>query len=945
MEKGRLFAQASRLHCLVASAALIGLPASALAQAAPAPDARAAQVADDRITQTAPSDLDEVVVSGSRIARDGFQQPTPVTVVGSEEIQRAMRATVADYLNTLPSFGTPTSSANPGIGVSGAGTSLLNLRNLGSGRTLVMLDNRRVVASSNGGGVDVNTLPMTLVSRVEVVTGGASAAWGADAVAGVVNFMLNHNYEGLGVNAQYSLSQEGDNENDKIDVTIGRAFAGGRARFVGAATYSRSPQIVRVSSRDWWKDWAVVPNPAFTAINGQPRRITVAGAAPFELSTGGVIVSGPLRGTQFIGPNGNTIPYNFGNPAGVLQWGGDESNATSQMRNLTNALTYKSLFGHGRYELSEAITLFSEASYGNSVVHTDSLFYSRNGNLTITANNAFLNPTVRQQLLAANQPSFRMGALVANGPPPGSRNERTAHREVVGAEGRFGSDWKWNAYYQRGDVKVHTQTFNNPLISRFNQAVDAVRDPATGAIVCRSTLTSPTNGCVPYNIFGQGAVSAQAQDWVFGTIPFQKTKLTQDVVSADISGSVFSLPAGRVSVAFGADYYKDTADARSDAESNARNYFTGNFQPFSGEVSVREAFAETAVPIFRDVPFAKYAEVNAAVRLTDYSTSGTVKTWKLGVSYEINDDLRLRVTRSRDIRAPTLANLFTRGQTGTQAVLDPTVNRTFIVLANTRGNPELRPEKADTWTGGIVYRPSWLPGVGMSVDYYRIRVKGAISSISSQQTVLQCVAGNTSLCNLIIRDASGVITQIDIVPTNINLLATSGVDSEINYRREIGPGSLTLRALGSYLGQYDETAANGNRRKLAGGIGDFVSSQPKFKGNLSATYDQDPFSISARVRIIGKAKLDTTWRSGVDVDDNSIPSIGYLDLQGSYTLPTGLAEHAELSFAIDNVLNTEPPRVSAVPNTTAYQVVAPSTRLDLYDGIGRSFRVGLRLKF
>lgn len=931
---------------LACSASLIGFASLTLVPGAAQAQTQAARTVDAPGSAQASevTDLESVVVTGSRIARDGFQQPTPVTVVGVQEIQRAGKSAIADYLNQLPSFGVPTSPSNPGPGVSGAGTAQLNLRNLGTGRTLVLLDNRRVVASSNGGGVDINTLPTTLIDRVEVVTGGASAAWGADAVAGVVNFVLNHNYTGLGVSAQAGISQEGDNENEKFDLTYGRAFANGRGHFVAAAQYSRSPDIVRIRTRDWWENHAVVPNPRFVAGNGQPRLITVQGAGPFEVATGSVIVSGPLRGTQFRGPAGTPAPFNFGNPAGVLQWNGDETQATSELRNLTNALTYKSVFGHARYDLNEKITLFAEASYGNSVVHTDSLFYSRNGNLTILADNAFIDPVTRARLVAANQANFRVGLLVANGPPPGSRNERTAVREVVGAEGTLFGDWKWNAYYERGDVKVLTRTFNNPLISRFNQAVDAVRNSA-GQIVCRSTLTNPTNGCVPYNIFGQGAVSAEAQAWVFGTVPFQRTKLTQDVFSADVSGTLFELPAGGVSVAVGGDYYKDTASITADDQSIARNYFTGNFQPFVGAVNVKEAFAETVVPLLKDLPLVKYAELNAAARITDYSTSGKVVTWKLGASYEATDDLRFRITRSRDIRAPTLANLFTRGSTGTQQVFDPITNRNFAVLANTRGNPILKPEKADTWTGGVVYRPSWAPGLGMSVDYYNIKVRGAIASITSQQTVLQCAAGNAALCALIFRDATNAIIQVDIVPTNINLLATSGFDMEVDYRREVGPGSITLRALGSNLRQYDETDANGVTRKLAGGIGDFVGSQPKFKGNLSATYDQGPFSVTARTRFYGEAKLDTAWVEGVDVDDNSVPKIAYLDLQASYEFSTPYTQKAEVTVSVDNIFNTDPNRVSAVPNTTPYQVVAPDTRLDLYDAIGRSFRIAVRAKF
>lgn len=884
--------------------------------------------------------LDEVVVTGSRIAANGFQQPTPVTVLGAAEIQREVPTTVANYLNTLPAFGNPVSSANPAPGVSGGGASLLNLRNLGVNRTLVLLDNRRVVSSSPGGGVDINTLPTGLIQRVEVVTGGASAAWGADAVSGVVNFVLNHGYDGVTFDASTGISEEGDNWNAKVGLTYGRPFAGGRGHVLAAGEFSRQPDIVRIDSRDWWRNWAVVPNPAFRAGNGQPSRITVPWAGPAELAEGGVITSGPLRGTQFVGPNGAPRPYNFGNNAGVLQWGGDVALATSANRNLTNGLDYGTLFTHVRYDLTDNITAYAEGSYGKSVAQTYSLFYNRGGNLTIRTENPYLDAGVRSQLAALGQTSFKIGKMVSDVPPPGSRNARTLWRGVLGLEGRFGKSWKWDAYYQHGDFHVLTETYNNPLVGRFNQAVDAVRDPATGQIVCRDR----SNGCVPLNVLGTGVTTPEAFAWVFGTVPYQATDLKQDVVSGSLSGEVFSLPAGAVSIALGGEYTREQAEATQDAASAARLYFTGNFQPFDGKRNVKEAFAETVVPLLSDMPLVKRLELNAAARLTDYSTSGSVTTWKLGGSWEVNDDLRLRLTRSRDIRAPSLSELFTRGSTGTQFVFDPQTNRQVTILANTQGNPNLSPEVAMTWTAGLVYRPSQVPGLGFSVDYYDIKLRDAIASVTAPQTVLLCFSGKPVLCDNILRDASGTITQVNLVPTNVALLATAGWDVEASYRREVGPGALTVRALGSYLSKLDRTDPDGTVRKLAGATGDFYFGEPKVRAQVSATYDQGPFSGTAKVRFIGKSKIDTAWVEGVDVDDNSVPKMGYLDLRAAYRF-TISGSDTELTFAVDNVLNTDPPRIASVPSTVSYVAAVPHTRVDLYDTIGRSYRVGLKARF
>jgi iron complex outermembrane receptor protein len=439
--------------------------------------------------------VEEVVVTGSRIQVTGFQQPTPVTVIGAQEVQRAMSTSIANYINQLPAFGSPTSSANPSVGVSGAGLSLLNLRSLGAARTLVLLDNRRVVNSTVNGGVDTNTLPTTLIQRVEVVTGGASAAWGADAIAGVVNFVLNRKYEGFEVAIQGGSTDDRHNTNGKVDLTFGRKFAGGRGSIVAAATYSWSPEIVRTSERSWWDYYAVVNNPAYTTTNGQPRQITVSNAAPVSTAAGSVIVTGPLRGTQFLGPNGTPAPYNFGFVSTILQVGGTRELATPAYRNLTNGLEYGNLFFHSRYELTDNVTAYIEGSYGRSVVENDSIFYNRQSNITIRTDNPYLDPTVRQALINAGQTTATVSRLNTEAGPPGSRNVRELKRGVVGLDGTLG-DWKWGAYYQRGQVDVLTKSYNNGLVPRYNQAIDAVRNSA-GQIVCRSTLTTPTNGCVP----------------------------------------------------------------------------------------------------------------------------------------------------------------------------------------------------------------------------------------------------------------------------------------------------------------------------------------------------------------------------------------------------------------------------------------------------------------
>ncbi|MBS0361653.1 MAG: TonB-dependent receptor, partial [Proteobacteria bacterium] len=695
----------------------VGLKLALLASAGAALLSHPALAAD----AAAASTIDEVVVTGSRIANNGFQQPTPVTVVGQEDLQREMPPTIADFLNELPSFGYSYSSRNPGDGVAGGGVESINLRDLGVNRTLVLLDNRRVVPSSPSGGVDTLTLPSSLIKRVEIVTGGASAAWGADAVAGVVNFVLNHDYEGLATNVQAGLSQQGDDQQYSVDVTFGRKFLDGRIRVVGNAKYSDSPDVIKNPDRTWWRDRAAVTNPAYAPGNGKPQLITVDFPGQALVAPGGVITSGPLRGIQFVGPNGTPTPYSFGNPSGQLQFGGDVDLSIPRQFDLASPIKYGNAFTHVDFDLTPNITAYAELSVDASR-YADSgyFYYERVGNLTIQADNAYLDPSVKQALLAAGQSSFAMGLSFIAGDPPHSINDRQVWRGVIGLDGKLGDNWKWGAYYQHGETKVQTHTYNNPQPALFLQAVDAVRSPTTGAIVCRSTLTNPTNGCVPLDVFGNNVSSAQARQYVQGYVPWQDTHVQLDVVSADASGKLFSLPAGDVSGAFGVDYYREEADSTNDPLSTQRLFASGNFQPFSGSRNVKEAFVETSVPVLKDLPLVKGLELNAAGRITDYSTSGSVETWKLGATYDMTDDLRFRITKSKDIRAPTLNDLYSKGNSGTQNVFDPVLNKTAQVFFVSSGNPNLKPEDADTLTAGIVYKPHYVSGLELSLDYYRI---------------------------------------------------------------------------------------------------------------------------------------------------------------------------------------------------------------------------------
>jgi iron complex outermembrane recepter protein len=902
----------------------------------------------------------DIVVTGSRIAASGFKQPTPVTVIGAEQFKQTLQPNISNFLNELPAFGPPVGTKNPPTAVSGAGLSLLNLRDLGVQRTLVLLDGRRVVNSTVSSGVDINTLPNTLIQRVDVVTGGASAAYGADAVAGVVNFVLNKKFRGLEIAAQGGAATNGLDPSYKVDLTFGHELFGGRGSIVAAVTYSDEPNLVRARQLNWWKGYAaVVNNPAYTPTNGQPRQITVQNAGLINTSAGGVIISGALAGTQFVG-NSVNVPYNGGLNGGLLQSGGDVFNLTSQYRNITIPLQYTNAFAHLDYDVSDNIHAYVEGSYGRSVVRSDTVFPNRAG-ITIQADNAFLPDTVKAALAAAGQTSFTMNKVLTDAGPAGANNRRQVWRVVAGLDGTIGS-WKWGAYYQHGEANILSTTFGNPILANFSRAIDAVQvTPANvgssglrvGSIACRSSLTDPGNGCSPYNAFGNGVASAQALNYVFGTAPFQKTILRQDFASIEASGPVFNLPAGPVNLAIGADYDHDSAVGTQDALSQARAYQFGNFQSFDGTISFKEVFGEVSIPLLKDLPLARDLSASAAGRMTDYSTSGVVYTWKVGLTDQMTSDLRPRITFSRDIRAPDLNSLFSQGVTNLQNLFDPVTNRNYVSLPGiSRGNPNLKPEKADTLTVGAAFSPHWVPGLNISVDYYHIKLKGAIATLTSPQVVAQCLAGNAALCANINRAPDGTLQSILLNPINVNSITTSGVDFELAYRKPVGSGVINVRGLATYQPQLDVRLPSGLfhyagslvDNALGGAI--FQGGVPKWKGQASVGYTQGPASITGRVRYIGSGKLVNSWVEGVDVDRNHVPAVAYLDIFGSYDFNVSKTQMT-LSFAVNNVINKSPPiiPVTSLEGTDYGAGTWPNTRLDLYDALGRTFTVALKAKF
>jgi iron complex outermembrane receptor protein len=875
---------------------------------------------------------EEVVVTGSRIARVGFDMPTPTTVLNAEDLAKTGITNIGQITNAIPAFqavNTPTGSSFTSVR---AGGNYLNLRGLGDNRTLILVDGRRFVPTNSEATVDTNVIPTALVDRIDIVTGGASAAYGSDAVAGVVNILLKKRMEGFVGDFQSGISAESDNETYRGSLAWGTGFGGDAGNFMIAAEGERNDGIGRQTDRDWARGaFSLVNNPA----GGTPLRL-IAPDAQFSLQTlGGLVLGGPLAGTDF-GPGGVARPFAAAPSNGFSQIGGSGVRGSDYMT-LSVPFERWSVYSKGDYDFG-GVRLFAEASHSWSQGDLPIIPASNFGSITIQQDNAYLAPALRTRLQAGGATSFRMGRFFADLGPLTVVLTNETTRFVTGLEGSLGDRWTWTVHGEYGQTRATNKRGNNQNLALFARSVDAVNGP--NGPVCRvNANASPADddpACVPVNLFGDGSPNEAAKRYFLGTSVLD-SQFDQRVVAATISGDVWELPAGAASVAGGAEYRTSEVVAVADPISQANGFAFGNPKSLGGEQTVSEAFAEFALPILRDKTAFKSLNFDAAVRATDYSGSGNVMTWKGGLTWDITESVRLRTTRSRDIRAPNLGELFGTSNVNFVTLRDPFRGTTVNVPEITRGNSVLEPEEADTVTAGIVLTPGFLPGFRFSVDYYDIQFDNAVTILTSQDTLDRCFAGNTDLCQFATRNSAGLLTQMVRTQVNVAQATTTGYDLEAGYTFEAGGGSVTIRGLATYVDELS-TANGGVKVDRAGEVGGTNVGLPNWRYNISGTWERGPLSLYGQYRYVGGGKYDNTFTAR-DINDNSVDSASYVDLTAQYSLVDDGRRSIQLFAVVNNVFNEEP------PITPSNSFVSFQTNPVLYDVIGRMYSVGARFRF
>jgi len=983
----------------------------------------------------APVQLEEIQVTGTRIQHVGMTTPTPVTSVTLDELTSMAPTTLIDALIQLPQFYGNATTSNFNTGANGffvsPGGGSLDLRGMGTKRTLTLLDGRRMVDSTLYGGPDINLFPQAIIKRVDTVTGGASAAYGTDAVAGVVNFILDTKFNGLKATAQTGQTSRGDNKNSEYSLSFGRNL-GEHTHIILSGEHFAEDPVYTWAGRSWYQSWGLLQSTAAGAGNSQsnPRFYAAPYVTALNASYDGVITAWqPTAGNTVpasfgrmtFNSDGSVSPFVLGSPVSTATnaqstlGGGSGTDNNSDRPDVEPQSSRNAVFTYVDSDVTEHINVYFQGIYANEMVKTTNsggLFSTTSGQpITIYANNAFLPASLAQAMAANNIASFTFGRIgdsldIANN--AFVENDTSVRSGTLGFKskvpGGFFKDWSVDGNFQFGETHLDARQIGGIRLDRIFMALDAVRNPTTGQIECNVTLTSGQYpGCVPLNLFGRGNASPAAIDWVTGydpgvavtTTPYyasgsqgtfsyiggpdkvRDVDIQQSNAEVVASGDIYKgWGAGADSMAFGATYRREAlnqvvfdsqgnpstspnvlpvpannaaAGIRGVPPAAANNSVDTQFSkvPFvKGQFDVKEVFAETEVPLVSGKPLLEQFNFNGAVRWADYSGSGSILAYKMGLDDQIIHDLRLRATYSRDVRAANLDERFDRTG-GAASVIDyglagnPTENITIVQ----GGNPSVKPETADTVTAGFVYRPQWLSGADLSVDWFDVSLRDAIQAYTAQQIVTACYQQhNTDQCANITRNPDGTIFIVNQTYQNVAKAAVRGIDIEGGYTHGIhllggGAESISTRVFTSYLASNEQISSNGARTEFAGDVG--TTGLPSWKVTAYLQYANGPFTGFLESRFIEGGKLNAQYNlTAWDIASNHVASVTYFDLRLSYDIQVG-SSTVQLYGVVNNLTDKGPPLAPAYVALSSSPI---QTNQALYDVLGRRFTVGLKLQ-
>jgi len=930
-------------------------------------------------------ELDEVVVTGSRLLRPDLSAPSPTTVIAEDVVQLSGDVTVERVLYELPQLSAGNNSSVNSAG--GSGVLTANLRGLGPTRTLTLVNGRRFIPANGAGSVDLATIPSALVKRVDIITGGASAVYGSDAITGAVNFVLRDDFEGLQVGAQFGQTPESDAQTIAYDLMFGTNIGEGRGNITVYASHATRDPVMMED-----RDFSRVPLNASLGPSGSGNipggRVGLSGAQMASLNLGmgaGVIP---------VGPEGCSTPVNsirFGEGGEVLRHCDPETLYNYAAGNyLLRPLERTQFAGLANFDVNDNVQAFMELHYAlaenefqqaadslSIVTGTNSYFEVRN-----YATNPVLTPDVRALFVdntAIFDPMGTGHARISGGVARrldelGLRNfafERSTLGTTGGLRGDFklgGNVWRWETFAQYHRSGTDETVSNTMSPARMSLGLDTTINSA-GQVVCVAAVL----GCVPVNPFGTGSISPAAAAFI-SPARSSSDLFEREVFGASLAGEFLELPGGEISAALGFEHRDDEYEFMPGATDLNREYGSASRGITRGGYYVDEVFAEVRVPILSDKPFADMLALEGAVRYSDYSNFGRTETWRGGIEWGPTDWLRFRSAYNVAIRAPAISELFAPIGTGFSPGNDPCAairnpsqaQRDFCVTqgvpaaeANTfvqtalgfsqvsGGNPALREESSDTFTVGAVVQLPFVDRLNIAVDYYQIEVDDAVATMNAQTTLDVCyqlLDADSEPCIAITRLPDGQIYEVRASNSNIGSLSVEGVDLTVDYTLAL-PGSLgignsepelALMLNTGWLFERESQIIGALPIDCAGFFGSCTAQgaggSPDFKALFMATFDSGPLMLRTQARYIaGLQPLPTIAATTPVVAD----AVTYVDFSASFRFNDAF----EIYAGIDNAFDEEPPLLTSSWGGDA------NTDVTLYDVVGRRYFLGMRANF
>jgi outer membrane receptor protein involved in Fe transport len=949
--------------------------------------------------QKQPQTLQTIVVTGSHIRRVDLETANPVTTVSAAQIQNTGALTLGDVVQALPQItGSP---QNPQVNNGGgSGSSGANLRGLGSDRTLVLIDGHRMLNQ------DLNIIPAEMVERVEVLNDGGAVTYGSDAIAGVINFILKKNYQGAQFSLNYGISDHDDGERKGASFIFGQTSDKGS--ILAGVDYNKQDGISS-GARDFSKlalyryygniyAFGSSRNPMGRAFLKTTDSNAVSATAPTYGAFNPPCSSATLNAG---GDSSSTSGYHCYSAANdsynyqAVNWDLTPQERTNAFfkgdYQLTDNVQAYATFLHNKTTASSALAALPFDAFSDGVVISKDSMYNPFGvDFGPSLNN--LTGSINPKTGAADgyaQYNF-LTRWVGVGQRMG-QNTDTTDQAILGFRGNIGT-WNWDANYQYGHDSVQQHTVGDLIYgAAFKQAVGPSM-LVNGVPTCVSTpgdASTAIAGCTPLNIFDANSAASIANEQAYVATLFANNLTTRRQFSLDANGPLFSLPAGDVQLAVGADYRKEYAHRIVDFLTIA-NPTDGTCQApqsactsgLQGGFNVKEAYAELYIPVLKDLPFAHQLSVDLGDRYSKYSLAGSTSNWKVAVEWRPIDDLLIRGTVQKVFRAPTLGSLFQGAFGSAPAFSDPCIglsasdlaahanacqnvppNSTFQSLQNglsqttgvTSGavaaGVNLQPEEGKSFDWGVVYSPHYVPGLTLNADLWRIYLNNTITTVNATIVSGVCFADNSSpLCALIHRRPNGQVAFISQPTVNLGRLDTRGVDFGATYRvPQVSwlPGQFTVSALGTYLAEFTNTTAPGipdsQVYHIAGHYYNGFGSYPRVRGQVNLDWQDGPWNASWRVRYIGHEEAGSmnpaenqNGQSGAQLYAFRVPTIIYNDAQVSYNVQP---INTTLSFGVNNMFDKQPPIF------TQSIVLNADTDVGTYDVVGRFYWARATIKF